>query len=248
MPTGATNKKKYTYVWVSAVILVFGIFAVNEITKTLKKGGVVETDRMSVGAIQSKLGYVVSNGRKRKVPEFSFLNQDSVLVSDKDYLGKVYLVEFFFTTCPTICPIMTKNLVELQDTFKEYPDFGVASFTINPRYDTPAVLKKYAGKYGITDEDWHLMTGDRDTIYKLAQEGFYIVANEVEDAPGGFEHSGMFALVDKEGYIRSRDDEHGNPMIYYRGTITEKQGVNNEGEAQQITMLKEDIKKLLLKE
>src|SRR5690606_19374053 len=145
----------------------------------------------------------------------------------------------------TICPIMTNNLLELQKTFKEDEDFGVASFTINPRYDTPSVLKKYAEKYGITDKDWHLLTGDQEEIYTLAQEGFYILANEVEDAPGGFEHSGMFALVDKNGYIRSREDEFGNPLIYYRGTITEKQGVNAEGEAQQITILKEDIKKLL---
>ncbi|WP_190811139.1 SCO family protein [Flagellimonas sp. S3867] len=246
MPIGANSKKKYNYVWVSAVILIFGIFAVYEMTKKLKEGDVVEKDRMSVHSPQKELGFIIGNGQKRKVPPFSFLNQDSVLVSNEDYLGKVYVVEFFFTTCPTICPIMTRNLVELQDTFKDDKDFGVASFTINPRYDTPRILKKYAEKYEIVNADWHLMTGDRDAIYELAQEGFYIVANEVEDAPGGFEHSGMFALVDKQGYIRSRDDAHGNPLIYYRGTITEKQGVNAEGEAQQITMLKEDIKKLLL--
>lgn len=248
MPTGANSKKKYTYVWVSLIILVFGIIFIPKIVNRLKSGSVVQNDRMSVRSLQKDIGFIINNGQKRKVPTFSFLNQDSLLISDKDYLGKVYVVEFFFTTCPTICPIMTKNLVELQDTFKEYEDFGVASFTINPRYDTPMVLKKYSERYGITDVDWHLMTGDRDEIYQLAQEGFYIVANEVEDAPGGFEHSGMFALVDKQGYIRSRDDEHGNPLIYYRGTITEKQSVNKEGEPQQITMLKEDIKKLLLEE
>lgn len=248
MPTGATNKKKYTYVWVSAIILIFGIFAVYEITKRVGEGTVVENDRMTMPNNQSSIGFVISNGQKRKVPEFSFLNQDSTVVTNADYLGKVYVVEFFFSTCPTICPIMTKNLVELQDTFKDYPEFGVASFTINPRYDTPGILKKYAGKYGITDPDWHLMTGDRDKIYSLAQEGFYIVANEDESAPGGFEHSGMFALVDKNGNIRSRNDEFGNPLIYYKGTITEKQGVSAEGEAQQITILKEDIKKLLLEE
>lgn len=245
MPIGANNKKKYTYIWVSAIILIFGIFAVYEITKRVKGGNIVENDRMSVAAGQQKVGFVINEGRKRKVPEFSFLDQDSVLVTNKDYLGKVYVVEFFFTTCPTICPIMTKNLVELQKTFKEDEDFGVASFTINPRYDTPSVLKQYTKKYGIVDKDWHLLTGDQEEIYTLAQEGFYIVANEVEDAPGGFEHSGMFALVDKNGYIRSREDEFGNPLIYYRGTITEKEGVNAEGEAQQITILKEDIKKLL---
>ncbi|RUA16159.1 MAG: SCO family protein [Flavobacteriia bacterium] len=245
MPTGANNKKKYTYVWVSAIILVFGTFAVYEITKRVKEGTIVENDRMSVASVEQQVGFVINEGKKRQVPEFSFMNQDSVLVTNKDYLGKVYVVEFFFTTCPTICPIMTKNLLELQKTFKDDADFGVASFTINPRYDTPSVLKKYAEKYGIVDKDWHLLTGDQKEIYTLAQEGFYIVANEVEDAPGGFEHSGMFALVDKNGYIRSRQDKFGNPLIYYRGTITEKEGVNAEGEAQQITLLKEDIKKLL---
>jgi protein SCO1/2 len=200
---------------------------------------------MNMGFQQKQVGFVLNNGKKRKVPSFAFLNQDSVLVTDKDYLGKVYVVEFFFTTCPTICPVMTKNLVSLHNTFQNDEGFGVASFTINPRYDTPSVLKNYAKKYAIVDKDWHLLTGDRDEIYNLAQEGFYIVANEVEDAPGGFEHSGMFALVDKNGYIRSRQDEHGNPLIYYRGTVTEEQGVNAEGEPQQITILKEDIKKLL---
>ena len=245
MPTGAKNKKKYTYIWVSAIILIFGIFAVYEITKRVKGGTIVENDRMSDSSKNAKVGFVINQGEKRKVPDFSFYDQDSVLVTNKDYLGKVYVVEFFFTTCPTICPIMTKNLVELQDTFKNDPDFGVASFTINPRYDTPSVLTEYAEKYGITDKDWHLMTGDHDKIYELAQQGFYIFASEDQDAPGGFEHSGMFALVDKNGYIRSRKDEFGNPLIYYRGTITEEQGVNSDGETQQITILKEDIKKLL---
>ncbi|WP_318309541.1 SCO family protein [Flagellimonas crocea] len=245
MPTGANNKKKHTYIWVSAIILIFGIFAVYEITKRVKGGNVVENDRMSQVGKNAEVGFVESQGEKRRVPDFSFYDQDSVLITNKDYLGKVYVVEFFFTTCPTICPVMTKNLVELQETFKDDDDFGVASFTINPRYDTPSVLAQYAKKYGITDKDWHLMTGEQEKIYQLAHEGFYIFASETEDAPGGFEHSGMFALVDKNGYIRSRKDEFGNPLIYYRGTITEEQEVNSDGETQQITILKEDIKKLL---
>ncbi|MHA7863639.1 SCO family protein [Flagellimonas marinaquae] len=245
MPTGSNSKKKYTYIWVSAIILIFGTFAVYEITKRVKGGTVVENDRMSGVSKGKEVGFVINSGEKRKVPDFEFYNQDSVLISNKDYLGKVYVVEFFFTTCPTICPIMTQNLVELQETFKYNEDFGVASFTINPRYDTPSVLTAYADKYGITDKDWHLMTGDQEKIYELAQQGFYIFATEDQEAPGGFEHSGMFALVDKNGYIRSREDEFGNPLIYYRGTITEEQGVNSDGETQQMTILKEDIKKLL---
>lgn len=245
MPTGSNNSKKYTYVWVSLIILVFGIIVIPRIVNRLKNGETVENNRLANTNTISDLSFILNNGQKRKVPEFSFINQDSLVISNEDYLGKVYVVEFFFTTCPTICPIMTRNLVELQDTFKEDEDFGVASFSINPRYDTPTILKKYASKYSITDMDWHLMTGEQEAIYDLANKGFYITANEEEEAPGGFEHSGAFALVDREGFIRSRNDRFGNPLIYYRGTITEEQGTNGEGEAQQITMLKEDIKKLL---
>ena len=239
MPQGASNKKKYTYVWVSAVILVFGIFTVKEVAERINNDSLVDKDRMIGASTIDDLSYIVNNGQKRKVPSFSFINQDSVLITNKDYLGKVYVVDFFFTTCPTICPTMTRNLAELQETFKERDNFAVASFTINPRYDTPYVLKKYGEKYGVTNPNWHLLTGEQEKIYELAREGFYILASEAEDAPGGFEHSGMFALVDKEGYIRSRMDRFGNPLIYYRGTITEKQGTNPEGEPQQITMLKE---------
>ncbi|MGB5817868.1 MAG: SCO family protein [Saonia sp.] len=239
------KKNQYTYVWVSLVVLVFGIIFIPRIIDRINSGTVVESDRMNIKNGEGDLAYITLGGEKRKVPSFTFLNQDSLLITDKDYLGKVYVVEFFFTTCPTICPIMNKNLVEIQEDFKEFEDFGVASFTINPENDTPRVLKEYAERYGITNLDWHLLTGDREAIYDLANSGFNIFAAEVPDAPGGFEHSGMFALVDKKGYIRSRMDGFGNPIIYYRGTITEAQGENEDGEKQQITLLKDDIKKLL---
>lgn len=245
MPQGGSNKKKYTYVWVSAVVLVFGIFTVVEITDRLENQSIVRNDRMSGTIMDRDLVYVTSDGKRRKAPDFSFINQDSVVITNRDYLGKVYLVDFFFTTCPTICPVMTSNLVEIQNTFKDEKDLGILSFTINPRYDTPTVLKKYREKYGITHPNWNLLTGNQEDIVQLSREGFYILANEDKDAPGGFEHSGLFALVDKEGYIRSRTDQYGNPIIYYRGTVTEKQGVDSEGQVQQITMLKEDIKILL---
>ncbi len=245
MPQGASNKKKYTYVWVSAVILVFGIFTVVEVSKRFKDDTVVDNGRMMITSAKDELAFVVSNGEKRKVPDFSFINQDSVMITNTDYLGKVYVVDFFFTTCPTICPTMTTNLVAIQDAFEDKEEFGLLSFTINPRYDTPKVLRQYAQKYGVNHPHWNFLTGEQEDIYTLSREGFYVLANENEEAPGGFEHSGMFALVDKQGYIRSRVDENGNPIIYYRGTITEAQGVNEEGEPQQITMLKEDIKRLL---
>ncbi|TDQ32264.1 SCO family protein [Zeaxanthinibacter enoshimensis] len=239
------RKKNYTYIWVSLVVLVFGIIFIPRIVDRIRDKDIVEKDRMSSENDPEVLSYIMRNGERRKVPSFAFRNQDSLLITNEDYKGKVYVVEFFFTSCPSICPIMNRNLVELQDEFREYEDFGVASFTINPEYDTPSVLKAYAEQYGINDMDWHLMTGDREEIYKLANEGFNIFAAEAVDVPGGFEHSGLFALIDREGYIRSRKDDFGNPIIYYRGTITREQQTNDHGEIEQITQLKEDIEKLL---
>ena len=242
------KKGKYNYIWVAIVILVFGIIFVPRIVDRFREGNLVDHDRISQDPDNVPLSYIYLNGEKRKVPEFTMLNQDSLLITDRDYLGKVYVVEFFFTTCPTICPIMNKNLVQLQEEFREFEDFGVASFTINPLYDTPSVLKAYAETYGITDMDWHLLTGDAEHIYELANAGFNIYAQQMPDVPGGFEHSGLFALIDQEGYIRSRKDDFGNPIVYYRGAIPQSQGRNDAGETEQISILKEDIEKLLVSE
>ncbi|SMG06912.1 SCO family protein [Arenibacter troitsensis] len=239
------QKNNYTYVWVSLVILVFGIIFVPKIVDRVKGGSITQNDRLNLKDANDKLAYVEMNGERRKVPPFAFIDQDSLLITNDDYKGKVYLVEFFFTTCPTICPIMNKNLVQIQNEFKNFENFGVASFTINPEYDTPSVLKEYAQDYGITNMDWHLLTGNMNDIYTLANTGFSIFAAEVPEAEGGFEHSGLFALVDKNGFIRSRVDKFGNPIVYYRGTITEQDGENDHGELEQISILKEDIKKLL---
>lgn len=236
---------KYNYIWVALIILVFGIIFVPKIAERLKEGSLVDHDRISRDPGEAPLAYVYLDGERRKVPPFALLDQDSLLVTDGDYLGKVYVAEFFFTTCPTICPLMNRNLVQLQEEFREFEDFGVASFTINPLHDTPHVLKAYAESYGITDMDWHLLTGDPEQIYELANSGFNIYAQQMPDVPGGFEHSGLFALVDREGYIRCRKDDYGNPIVYYRGAIPEAQGTNQAGETEQISILKEDIRKLL---
>jgi len=105
-------KNKYTYVWVSLVVLIFGIIFIPKIIDRVKSGAVVENDRMNLKDNSGDLAFVMLNGKKRRVPSFEFLNQDSLLISDKDYEGKVFVAEFFFTSCPSICPIMSKNLVE----------------------------------------------------------------------------------------------------------------------------------------
>lgn len=237
--------KKYTYVWVSLIVLIFGIITVPLIVDRLSTGTVVENDRLNVGTNSESLSYILLDGKKRRVPSFEFINQDSVIVTDEDYLGKVYVVDFFFTRCPSICPIMTTNLVAVQDQFTNEPNFALASFSITPQYDTPQVLGAYAEKYDIDTSNWNLMTGDKEAVFELANAGFNIFAAEMPDVPGGFEHSGLFALVDKEGYLRSRKDAFGNPIVYYRGAILEEMETNDQGEEEEIGILKADIKKLL---
>lgn len=238
-------KSKYSYVWVSLIVLIFGIIVIPKIIDRIKTDNIVDKDRINRKDKNSALSYIMLNGKKRRVPSFEFLNQDSLIISDKDYKGKVFVAEFFFTSCPSICIPMSKNLVSIQNTFAAEENFGIASFSITPEYDTPRVLKEYAENYGITDLDWHLMTGNKEKIYELANGGFNIYAAEMPNVPGGFEHSGLFALIDKNGYLRSRVDDFGNPVVYYRGAILEDEVKNEEGETEQISILKEDIQKLL---
>ena len=244
------KKTSYSYVGASFIILIFGIIVVPRIVDRIQNNDVTRSEsrskdvQMSVEDL-SELSYLVINGSPKKVMPFRFTNQDGKMISNEDYIGKVYLVEFFFSTCPTICPKMTKNLVNIQNTFPKRIDFGVASFTINPDYDTQEVLKEYAINYGVTNPNWHFMTGNKEAIYNLANAGFNLYAAEVEGAAGGFEHSGNFALIDKEGYIRSRTDAFGNPKIYYKGIISQAEQFDEDGESEDITALKEDILKLL---
>jgi protein SCO1/2 len=222
--------KKYSYVGISFIVLIFGIWVVNEY--------------MSRNA-SKELAYIkAKNGEKRKVPAFKMIDQNKDTISNEDYSGKVFIVEFFFATCPTICPIMNENLVKVQNEFFGNPNFGIASFSINPKNDTPKVLKKYAKENDITHANWHLLTGDRKKIYTLAKNGFSLYAREDSDAAGGFEHSGYFALIDKEGYIRSRRDEQGNPIIFYDGSTPYNSKKTNRGK-KQIDWLIQDIEKLL---
>lgn len=240
----------YSYIGISFILLVFGIIFIPKIITRIQDGDVIRTESRSQDVKlqmtdKSPLSYLVINGERKKIMPFSFTNQYGQTISNKDFEGKVYLVEFFFTTCPTICPKMNRNLVDIQNTFPKRDDFGIASFTINPNYDTVEVLKEYADQYGVTNPNWHFLTGAKQDLYNLSNVGFNMYAAEVEGAAGGFEHSGNFALIDKEGYIRSRTDDFGNPKIYYKGIISQKEQINNEGEMEEISALKEDILKLL---
>ena len=243
------KKTNYSYIGITFSILVFGIIFIPKIIDRISNDDISRHESRSnqqkeQGSKTSDLVFITSNGENRKVPNFSFVDQHGKTITNKDYEGKVYVIEFFFTSCPTICPRMNKNLIHIQNEFIDFEDFGVASFSINPDYDTPEVLKAYAEKYGVTNPNWHLMTGDKETIYKLSNEGFYIYAAANPDVEGGFEHSGNFALIDKNGFIRSRV-VNGNPIIYYNGITSESEKTDEDGKSEEISALKEDIKKLL---
>lgn len=241
--------KNYSYIGISFIILIFGIIVIPEIIDRIGEDEVVISNRSDGredrAAASRELAYKTINDQKQEVPPFEFVDQDGDTITNKDYEGKVYVVEFFFSTCPSICPIMKKNLVDVQGEFKNNPNFGIASFSIDPEHDTPKVLKEYAARTGVEHQNWHLMTGERDEIYDLANSGFSIYAGEDSEAEGGFAHSGYFALVDQEGYIRSRRDEFGNPLIYYRGSVPKGAIVEPGDEQPQIEMLIADAKRLL---
>lgn len=215
----------------------FGILFVPKIVNRIQQQDWVSSNRLS--ASQNELVYINLNGENKKVPDFVLTNQDSLFISNEDYLGKVYLVEFFFTSCPTICPRMNVNMKKIEAVFGDREDFGIASITIDPENDTPSQLKTYTEAYEVFSPNWHFLTGDQDYIYELANRGFNIFAGINPDVAGGFEHQGYFALVDQQGFIRSRTDSAGNPIVYYLGI--DEEDVDQQG----TEMLLEDIPKLL---
>ena len=224
------------YIGLILVIIIFGIIFIPKIVSRITNSKIVESNR-SQSSIP--LQYVILNGEAKKVPEFAFLNQDSIIISNEDFSKRVYVAEFFFTSCPSICPIMNKNMKRIENRFGKRQDFGIASFSIDPSKDIPSVLKTYAESYDVFSQNWHFLTGEKDKIYNLANEGFNIFASVNPRVAGGFEHQGYFALIDKNGFIRCRSDQFGNPIVYYMGVDEE------DVEIQEVDLLIDDIEKLL---
>ena len=244
---GMINKRN---ILIIILLIVFGLVFVPRIIDRVKNNDISRSESRSLKLDNFEknikpLPYLLMNNERKKVPEFNFVNQNGELVSNNDYIGKVYIVEFFFTTCTTICPVMNTNLIHIQNSFTKFSDFGIASFSINPEYDTVDILNQYANKNGIVNSNWNLMTGDRSEIYKLANDGFNLYTAASSDFIDGFEHSGYFALIDKQGFIRCRNDEFGNPKIYYKGSVNYMDKLDSNGEAEEIAILKEDLLKLL---
>jgi protein SCO1/2 len=136
------------------------------------------------------------------IPAFSLLNQDSIEVNNEMLKGKIYIADFFFTSCPTICPVMKKEMIRVYEEFKGNTQVVILSHTIDPDYDTLALLRDYASRLGSDGKQWMFLRGDRKQVYDLAEKGYYASAMVDSTEPGGFIHSGGFILVDKLQRVR----------------------------------------------
>ena len=147
-------------------------------------------------------GKTVTDSVEHSIPDFQFVSQDGDIVSARTMAGKIYVADFFFTTCPTICPKMKTQLKRVYDRFKGNPNVMLLSHTIDPTHDSVAVLREFAQSLGVEGKQWLFVTGDKEKIYDIGQNSYMVSAAEDASAPGGVVHSGAFILVDTKKHIR----------------------------------------------
>ncbi|WP_268035952.1 SCO family protein [Algoriphagus sp. PAP.12] len=145
------------------------------------------------------------------IPEFAFTNQEGKTIGRKDMEGKITIVDFFFTSCPSICPVMSKEMERVNDMFRNNPEVQILSISIDPEYDTPEILQEYADEHHATPGKWHFLSGSKLETYELARCGFILPTVDGLGNPDDFIHSDKFTLVDDQGRIRG----------YYSGTNRE---------------------------
>jgi protein SCO1/2 len=140
------------------------------------------------------------------IADFTFINQDSIEVSNETFHNKIYIADFFFTTCPTICPIMKTQMLRIYQYYEDNDQVMFLSHTIDPDYDTVALLHNFADRLGVSSSKWHFVTGHKEDIYEIGQNNYMVTAMEDKNEPGGYLHSGAFILVDRERRIRGLYD------------------------------------------
>lgn len=140
------------------------------------------------------------------ISKFSFVDQDSATITNETFKDKIYVADFFFTSCRTICPIMKTQMLRVYQATQEMPDVLILSHTIDPEFDTVALLRDFAQRLDVESKRWHFVTGAKDSIYKVAQTSYFATAMEDKTEPDGFIHSGAFLLIDKKGRIRGKYD------------------------------------------
>ena len=143
-----------------------------------------------------------TSSRTHVVPDFEFTNQDGNIINEKTVSGKIYVAEFFFTTCPGICPTLTKHTKRIQDAFIDDDDILILSHTVYPEHDSVQVLKAFGEMHGIKSTKWHLLTGPKKDLYGISRKGYFAISYEPDLSEYGFIHTENVVLVDKERRLR----------------------------------------------
>jgi len=189
-------KKFFIFFGLIAAVILFLFYQALKPKKTLR---IYSPSDVNTELVDSLVEHVKINHR---IQDWTFVNQNGKTITNKDYEGKIYVADFFFTTCPTICPIMKDNMVWLQNKIQQYPDVMLLSHTVTPDIDTPEVLKAYAVEKGVDDSKWHLVTGDKKDIFYIARKSYLAVKTGSPEELYDMVHTENFILVDKKRRIR----------------------------------------------
>jgi len=166
-----------------------------------KQLAILQPDQFDPSLVDDSMLFVK---KYHKIAPFQLVNQNGDTITQTDYEGKIYVADFFFTTCPSICPVMTKNMTLLQEEFKNDPEVMLLSHSVTPEIDSVAVLREYADRKGVIDAKWNLVTGDREQIYDLARKSYLAVKKNKYGGENAMIHTENFLLIDKEGRLRGR--------------------------------------------
>lgn len=161
-----------------------------------------------------------------QVADFSFTNQDGKVITEDFIKGKIYVTDYFFTTCQSICPVMSNNLVKVYKAFEKDPSVLILSHTVDPETDTVAQMKQYALRHGVNDQRWQFLTGNKKSLYEQARKSYLLNAEEGDGGEEDFIHTQNFALIDKDRHIRGFYD--GTDSLEIQRLITEIKVLQNE--------------------
>ena len=219
----APYKKFFIIFGILSIIIYFGIYNLLSPKKILP---IYSPRDINPELVDSTVQHI---GNDHKIADFAFTNQNGEVITQKDYENTIYVADFFFTTCPTICPKMTDNMVWLQNQLKSNPEVKLLSFSVTPDIDTPDVLKKYAQEKGVDDSRWNLVSGNKKDIYYLARKSYLAVKTGKPEELYDMVHTENFILVDKNKRIRG----------FYDGTNLDQP--TNDPKTKNMKQLLEDI-------
>lgn len=187
-----------------ALMILVGLFCACRFKGSSNKALPIYGHRQAV--TKTVNGQTVTDTVYATIPPFRFINQYGDSIGDKNLAGKIYVADFFFTSCPSICPVMQRNMLAVYNAFKDSADVKIISYTIDPKYDSVKVLKKYADKLGVTGNTWWFLQGKKDNTYQIAEKNYLVAVSKDSSAAGGYVHDGYFVLVDKQKRVRGAYD------------------------------------------